>query len=151
MADHASESSRLTSHVSHLRCAIVTPEQTVLDTETDFVALPLYDGELGVAAGHAPMIGRLGYGELRIGQGADAKRYYVEGGFVQIADNAVAILTQRAAPAGKLDPGTIESSLQSAIGIKAAGDDDLARRERLVNQARAQLRVAKRTAGAARH
>ena len=43
--------------------------------------LPLYDGELGVAPGHTPMIGRLGYGELRIVFEGQTARFYVDGGF----------------------------------------------------------------------
>ena len=69
MAAHAESSSHATQDSGLLRVVVVTPEQTVLDATTDFVALPLYDGELGVAPSHAPMIGRLGYGELRIGHG----------------------------------------------------------------------------------
>ena len=65
MADHTPPASG-----TACTCVVVTPEATVLDTPADFVALPLFDGECGVAPGHAPMIGRLGYGELRIGHGA---------------------------------------------------------------------------------
>ena len=36
-----------------------------LETTAEFVALPLYDGEIGILPGRAPLIGRLGYGELR--------------------------------------------------------------------------------------
>ena len=49
-----------------LQCIVVTPERTVRDTSAEFVALPLYDGEIGIAPGHSPMIGRLGSGEMRI-------------------------------------------------------------------------------------
>ena len=51
-----------------LQCVVVTPEATVIDTPAEFVALPLYDGEVGIAPGRSPLIGRLGYGELRIRQ-----------------------------------------------------------------------------------
>ena len=99
MAAHAETSSHSTPHSSgisgELRVVVVTPEQTVLDATSDFVALPLFDGELGVAPGHAPMIGRLGYGELRIGHG-EGQRYYIDGGFVQVVDNVVSVLTNRA-------------------------------------------------------
>ena len=64
----------------------------------DFVALPLYDGEIGIAPGHSPFIGRLGYGELRVVNGGGRTRYYVDGGFVQVADNLVSVLTKRAIP-----------------------------------------------------
>ena len=42
-----------------LTCTVVTPETTVLDTSAFFVALPLFDGEIGIAPAHSPMIGRL--------------------------------------------------------------------------------------------
>ena len=45
---------------------MVTPERTVRETPADFVALTLFDGEIGIAPGHTPLIGRLGYGEMRI-------------------------------------------------------------------------------------
>ncbi len=129
---------------STLRVVVVTPEQTVLDAPAAFVALPLFDGELGIAPGHAPMIGRLGYGELRIGHEPSKQMFYVDGGFVQVADNVVSVLTNRALPAKALDLGSIRDALSHAAQQPAAGDDQLARRDRLVAQARAQLRVARR-------
>ncbi len=44
--------------MAQLQCIVVTPEATVLDEMVDFVALPLYDGEIGIAPGRAPLIGR---------------------------------------------------------------------------------------------
>ena len=57
-----------------IQCVVVTPERAVLDQAVDFVALPLYDGELGVLPGRAPLVGRLGYGELRIRHDSDTLR-----------------------------------------------------------------------------
>ena len=37
-----------------LRCVVVTPEATILDRPAEFVALPLYDGEIGIGRGIAP-------------------------------------------------------------------------------------------------
>ncbi len=45
------------------------------------------------------MIGRLGYGELRLVVKGQTQRYYVDGGFVQVADDVVSVLTNRAMPA----------------------------------------------------
>src|SRR5213596_3115871 len=97
-----------------ITCTVVTPEQTALETKADFVALPLFDGEIGIAANHSPLIGRLGYGEMRIKSGGTISRYYVDGGFVQVADNVVAILTNRAVPAISLDAATAETQLAAA-------------------------------------
>jgi F-type H+-transporting ATPase subunit epsilon len=136
MAEHQSTST------GKLHCVVVTPEATVVDTTADFVALPLYDGEAGIAPGRAPLIGRLGYGELRIRAGATQSRYYVDGGFVQVADNLVSVLTNRAVPAAKLHADTAAEQLRTALERPAAGREEMAIRDRLVAQARGQLRVA---------
>ena len=141
MAAHAETSSHSPGTFGELRVVVVTPEQTVLDATTDFVALPLFDGELGVAPGHAPMIGRLGYGELRIGHG-DGHRYYIDGGFVQVVDNVVSVLTNRAIAAPKLDQTKITETISYLLTTPTAGDDELNRRDRALAQSRAQLRVA---------
>ncbi|NOY40354.1 MAG: ATP synthase F1 subunit epsilon [Planctomycetes bacterium] len=134
-----------TTSTDVLRCVVVTPEETVLETEADFVALPLFDGELGVAKHHSPMIGRLGYGELRIRQGAETTRHYVEGGFVQVTDNVVSVLTNRAIKADSIDTTAAQQQLDSALGQTAAGDEQLAIRDRTVAQSRAQLRAARQS------
>jgi F-type H+-transporting ATPase subunit epsilon len=127
-----------------LQCIVVTPEATELDTQADFVALPLYDGEAGIAPGRSPRIGRLGDGEVRGRRGNETLRYYVDGGFVQVANNVVSVLTNRAIPSGKLDTATAQEQLRSANSRRAAGPEEMAIRDRLMLQARGQLRVAER-------
>ena len=63
-----------TTSTRTLQCIVVTPEMTVLDTNAQFVALPLFDGECGIAPGRSPLIGRLGYGEMRIRTSAGERR-----------------------------------------------------------------------------
>lgn len=130
--------------MSNLRCVVVTPERTVLDSEARFVALPLYDGELGVAPKRSPMIGRLGFGELRLETGAGAQRYYIEGGFVEVLGDTISLLTERAIPAVKLDELAAMEALQTARSKPANSPELMAIRDRAVDQARAQLRIARR-------
>ena len=125
-----------------LRCIVVTPEATALDTTASFVALPLFDGEAGIAPGRAPLIGRLGYGELRVRHNGQTQRFYIDGGFVQVADNVVSVLTNKAVPANALNVSSAEQQLQAAISRPAAGQAEMANRDRQVSQARGQLRVA---------
>ena len=127
-----------------LHCVVVTPERALLDVPADFVALPMYDGELGVLPGRAPLIGRLGFGELRITQGNAVMHYYVDGGFVEVAGDVVSVLTQRAVPADKLQADVASEQLSSVLAQEAHGDDQLDLRDRRLAQARAQLRVARR-------
>ena len=130
--------------MDQLKCIVVTPEKTALETEVDFVALPLYDGEIGIAGGHSPMIGRLGCGEMRLKTGDKSLRYYVDGGFVQIARNEVSVLTNRAVPADEVDEEVAREQLGAALQQPAHSAELMAIRDRAVAQARAQIQVAQR-------
>jgi F-type H+-transporting ATPase subunit epsilon len=127
-----------------LNCVVVTPEQTALETEADFVALPLFDGEIGIAPGRAPLIGRLGYGEMRLSKGDKTSIYYIDGGFVQISDNVVSILTSKAIPADKIDPAAAEKQLASAKG-PTPSDESYSAQQKAVLQSRAQIRISKKS------
>ena len=126
-----------------LTCVVVTPEQTALEQQADFVALPLYDGEIGIAANHSPMIGRLGYGQMRIRSGGSTASYYLDGGFVQVADNVVSVLTNRAVPAAKVDGDAAEMALAAAAKLPSGTAEQRDIKERAIAQARAQLRMAR--------
>lgn len=128
--------------MAQLHLSVVTPEATVRDEPVDYVVVPLFDGEIGIAPGHSPMIGRLGFGELRYRQGEKTIRYYVDGGFVQVTGVLVSVLTNRALLAETLDPAVIAEQLAAARARPASGPDEMALRDRSVQQARAQLRVA---------
>jgi F-type H+-transporting ATPase subunit epsilon len=130
--------------MAQLQVIVVTPETTVREATASFVALPLYDGEIGIAPGHSPMIGRLGYGEMRLVTDGKTERYYVDGGFVQVADNVVSVLTNRAIMAESLNPQAAEEMLRVARERPANSPELMAIRDRMVAQARAQKRVAEK-------
>jgi F-type H+-transporting ATPase subunit epsilon len=132
-----------------VRCVIVTPEQTSLDTQARSITLPLFDGLRGVARGHSPFIGRLGAGEVRIvgeqGGPADAvRRLFVEGGFVEVAHDQVTVITQRAIPAEKVDPAAARAEFEKISGTRATGDEAISAKLRGEQAARALVRAAER-------
>ena len=128
--------------MAELTCIVVTPEETAFEERTSFVALPLFDGEIGIALNHAPMIGRLGYGELRFRDDAGKlRRYYIDGGFVQVADNVVSVLTSRAVPAEELVKAELQDQLHMILSQPVHSPDEFAVRDRAILQTRAQLRL----------
>jgi F-type H+-transporting ATPase subunit epsilon len=127
-----------------MQCIVVTPERTVRDEPADFVAVTLFDGELGIAPGHTPLLGRLGFGEMRISQNDHIDHYYIEGGFVEVLDDVVTVLTGRAVPAEKIDEQVAGEQLQSALAKSAPTPELMAVRQRAIDQSRAQILVAKR-------
>jgi F-type H+-transporting ATPase subunit epsilon len=110
----------------------------------DFVALPLYDGELGVLPGRSPLIARLGQGELRTKTDQSIERYYVDGGFAQIRDDVVTVLTNRALTAEGIDPAAVARELDVAVEKRALTDRELAEKLKSLARARAMLRLSKR-------
>lgn len=125
-----------------INCIVVTPAETAVETEATSISLPLFDGDKGVMADHAPMIGRLGSGELKLHGSEGASRFYIEGGFVQVLDNTVSILTNRVIAAEDLDSNTLQQNLSDALAMPGNNDEELDVRERAVETVRAQLRVA---------
>jgi F-type H+-transporting ATPase subunit epsilon len=130
-----------------LKCIVVTPEKTVLDRETEFVALPLFDGEIGIAPSHSPLIGRLGFGEMRLVAEAGVERYYLEGGFVEVLDDVVSVLTPRALRANELDEAAAAEQIRAAQSRLARSPELIAARDRTIAMLRAQIRVARRARG----
>ncbi|MDR1480522.1 MAG: F0F1 ATP synthase subunit epsilon [Planctomycetaceae bacterium] len=133
-----------------MRCLIVTPEKTVLDIEATFVVLPLYDGEFGVLPNHLPVVARIGAGDIRIHKSPQPMQetnpvcYYLEGGFVEILDNNIVVMSLFAMPTQELDVVIAESQLQKAID-RPFHTQELAKiREEQLYSRRARLRIAKK-------
>jgi F-type H+-transporting ATPase subunit epsilon len=125
-----------------LKCVVVTPEKTLFDEWVDFVAIPLFDGELGIMPGRAPLIGRLGFGELRTKVAAVVHRYFVDGGFAQVRENVVTILTQRAIPAEQIDANAAARDLEAADALPSVTDAEFSEHTKAVARARGMIHVA---------
>ncbi len=78
-----------------LRVSVISPERVLFEGETDSVVAPAFDGEVGILTGHAAMMTVLGNGELRLGT-TTAYRFHVDGGFLQVVDNHVRVVTEKA-------------------------------------------------------
>lgn len=79
-----------------LTVSVISPEAMLFEGTTDEVVAPAFDGMVGILTGHAPMMTLLGRGTLRIGSGAGARTFTVEGGFLQVVDNQVRVVTEKA-------------------------------------------------------
>jgi len=132
--------------MAELECVIVTPEKKVLQEPVDAVIVPLFDGELGIFPQHAPLIGRLGAGELRVRQGDDVKRFYVDGGIVEVFGKTVSIITTRAMKASEIALDAVHGELAALAREAVAGDEKLDKREQELRRLRAMVRVARRAA-----
>ena len=78
-----------------LKVSLISPEAVLFEGEASAVVAPAFDGEVGILENHAPMMTLLGNGVLRLGGSSD-KRFNIEGGFLQVVDNTVRIVTEKA-------------------------------------------------------
>jgi F-type H+-transporting ATPase subunit epsilon len=127
--------------MAELHCVVVTPERTELDVRATSLVIPLFDGEIGILPGRAPMIGRLGFGLLTVRTGSSSSQHYLDGGSLQVTRDAVYILTDRLIDPSKLDSVQAKADLESANAMKAVTADAFATKEKALAQARAKLRL----------
>ncbi|MCU0702856.1 MAG: F0F1 ATP synthase subunit epsilon [Fimbriiglobus sp.] len=129
-----------------LRVVVVTPERAVLDEPADGVVLPMFDGERGVLAGHAPFVGQLGPGELRIKAGGATKRFFIDGGFAQVTGSVVNVLTAKAIGSDKLTTESVTSARTAAEALPVTNAVQRENREKAIARAQGMAKVAAKNA-----
>ena len=129
--------------MSDIQCVVVTPEKTEVDVRATSVTVPLFDGEMGILKGHSPLVGRLGYGVLRMQVDGQLQRYFVEEGLVQVNNNVVSILTDKVTSMTKLTPDLAAKATEAALTMPNTEVSEQAARRRALERARALTRVTK--------
>ena len=92
---------------------IVSPERSILETESSEVIIPSYEGEMGILKDHIPLITFLRPGIIRIINEKE-KTFFVEEGTVEFANNNLLILTSKAKEVSKMDKKLIEVLIEEA-------------------------------------
>ncbi|MCE2884537.1 MAG: F0F1 ATP synthase subunit epsilon [Planctomycetaceae bacterium] len=100
--------------MASLRCNVVTPTESVLDSEATYVEFPAWDGQKGVAPGAAPFLVRLGEGRLRIERSGGADVFLLDGGFAQMNGGTLTILADSVTLASGLSAADAEKELAAA-------------------------------------
>jgi len=137
-------------------CRVVTPAEQLLDEPVTYASVPLWDGLMGILPGRAPIVARLGIGELKLNvpdpdRGVEASRsYFISGGFAQMAGDTLIILAENAEPAENLSESDAQAELAEAEARKVSPDatDQAAESDRLRaarDAARWKVRLAKQS------
>lgn len=79
-----------------MKVSVISPESTIFEGEADSVVVPAWDGQVGVMKGHAPMLVLLGDGEMRVVHNGSDQRFHISGGFMQVANDVVTVLSEHA-------------------------------------------------------
>jgi F-type H+-transporting ATPase subunit epsilon len=109
-----------------LKLEIVTPEKKVFDSEVDSVTVPTASGEAGILSNHAPLVSALKPGVLTYVNKGTAAKMAVGGGFVEVSNNQVSVLTDSAETADEIDADAARSLREEAEkALSAAATADI--------------------------
>jgi F-type H+-transporting ATPase subunit epsilon len=120
--------------VTELHVALVSVEREIWDGEADQVNARTTEGEIGILAGHATLLGQLaeGFTVTIRRSGGDDITAAVHGGFLSVTDEGVTILAERAELADEIDQSRAQAALE-----RARNEDD----EAGVRRAESRLRA----------
>lgn len=121
---------------NELTLAVITPEREVLNEPVDSVVIPAHDGEMGILRKRAPLMCELGVGQLRYQKAGRTRRMLIDGGFAQVNENNVIVLTNRAIRAEEITESVLQSESAQAANASQGTPEEREQRSR------AQRRVA---------
>ena len=125
------------------QCTVVTPEEQVFDETVSQAILPAHDGQIGILTDRAPLLVKLGLGQLRLDvAGGQSRTFFVDGGIAQMKDNRLTILTQEATPAAEIDAETARAEYAEAEARIPTDDRTREDRARAMRRARAKQELA---------
>ncbi len=85
--------------MADLKVSVISPERVLYEGTARGVIAPAFDGEVGILPMHAPLMTLLGRGTLRVDTAGGEQRFQVDGGFLQVVDDAVRVVTEQATAA----------------------------------------------------
>ena len=106
---------------------IISPDKSIIKSDTTEVTIPSYEGEMGILKDHIPLITFLRPGIIEI-KDQNEKKYFVEDGTVEFSNNNLLILTSTAKEVSNID----KESLSTIIGKveKKLSEDEITDKER---------------------
>lgn len=130
-----------------LDCTILTPEKLIYQGEAGFAVVQAHNGEMGFLYDHAPLISMLGIGEVRLRNPRTTDYFVIEGGVVEIKNNKLIILAERAFIKSDLNAVELQTKIDEYDQTIADEKPDF--KERFIIKAeqdklRVRLKVAKR-------
>ena len=97
-----------------MKLTIVTPEGRACSKDVEMVTLPATDGDMTVYPVHTPVVARLRAGEVLTQASGHQDAFAVGDGFVQVVGDQVAIFTDMAVDADRIDESAAEAALKRA-------------------------------------
>jgi len=108
---------------------IITPDKTILKSESTEVTIPSFEGQMGILKDHIPLITFLRPGIILV-QNQEEKKYFVEEGTVEFSNNNLLILTSTAKDLKNMEKNSINDLIDQAE--KKLEDSNLSDKDKYV-------------------
>jgi F-type H+-transporting ATPase subunit epsilon len=132
------------SEDTRIQLEIVAPEKTLQTATVDSVTIPGLDGDFSVLTGHTPFLSALRTGVMTIRSNGATKRYAVNGGYTEVLDNKVIVLTQTVEAEDEIDVDRAKKARDRAerrLGGEEGSDIDMRRAELALQRALIRLQA----------
>jgi len=124
-------------------CTIITPEREVLREDATSAVFTAHDGRIGILHNRAPLLTKLGIGTIRVrGGGGEEKTFFVDGGFAQMLNNALTILTEQCKTPDAISADQQRKALAAARRMPNVTDAEYQARSAAIERASVQLALA---------
>jgi F-type H+-transporting ATPase subunit epsilon len=127
-----------------LQVEVVSPEAILFTGEAEMVVARTLDGEIAFQTGHVSFLGALEDSSLRVLQESGQMTFAVHGGFVEVSNDRVTVLSDVAEHANDSDVARATAAFEKAEAAMRADPEDLAAAE-AVKRASTRLEVARAT------
>jgi F-type H+-transporting ATPase subunit epsilon len=107
-----------------MQVELVSPEAVMFSGPATQVLTRTTEGDIAFLEGHAPFIGALDVGEVQVWTPEGIIRVAAAGGFVEVSNNTVTVLSDQAVTPESIDAEAVTSELEAAQAALAANADD---------------------------
>lgn len=125
---------------------IVTPERKVYENEANLIIARGGDGDIGIMAGHSPVVTTLKISSLRVKTDGGDHTIAISGGFLEVKPDRVTVLAESAELPEEIDVDRASLAKERAerrVKDSKSGDIDARRAELALSRALNRLEVAK--------
>jgi F-type H+-transporting ATPase subunit epsilon len=127
-----------------LQVEVVSPEAILFTGEAEMVVARTLDGEIAFQTGHVSFLGALEDSSLRVLQESGQMTFAVHGGFVEVSNDRVTVLSDVAEHSNDIDVARATAAFEKAEAAMKADPEDAAAAE-AVKRASTRLEVARAT------
>ena len=127
-----------------VQCNIVSADESLFSGSVEMVVATGSLGELGINAGHAPLLSDLKPGPVRvIKEAGEEEIFFLSGGYLEVQPNAISILADTAVRANDIDEAAAAEAVKTAEQAIAnqAGEIEYSKAAAMLAEATAQLQT----------